>query len=219
MIYSDERKLALAGWLKENDYVSYEIPLKLQKFLFFYESASKVAGKDYDFYKLRGYKNGPVFSQGWGDYTKERSLFDIEADKVYTQNGVKIVDPSFATKIDFFIKTCTEDELSGITHSMNIWNSKKDRILSGEYQVDLEDKEFSAADAEIIKNIVSAYSADFIKNSRVLPIKNKIFLLSKKDAASLIPVQMDTLQELADEPELGNPIYIDIDETWRLLVD
>lgn len=219
MIYSNERKLALAGWLKENDYVSYEIPLKLQKFLFFYESASKVAGKDYDFYKLRGYKNGPVFSQVWGDYTKERFLFDNEAKKTYEQDGAKIVDSALANKISFFIKTCTEDELSGITHSMNIWNSKKDRILSGEYQVDLEDKDFSANDAEIMKNIVSAYSDDFIKNSRVLPIKNRIFLLSKKDAASLTPVQMDILQELADEPSLENPVYIDVDETGRLLVD
>ena len=49
MIYSDNRKLALSGWLKENDYSSYVVPLKLQKFLFFYESASKVAKKEYDF--------------------------------------------------------------------------------------------------------------------------------------------------------------------------
>lgn len=219
MIYSDDRKLALAGWLKKHDFVSYEIPLKLQKFLFFYESASKVAGKKYDFYKLRGYKNGPVFSQVWGDYTKERSSFDHEADNSYAKNASKIIDSNLANKIGFFIKTCTEEELSGITHSMNIWSSKKERILSGEYQVDLEEKDFSNNDAEIMNNIVSAYSNDFIENSKVLQIKNKIFLLSKNDIAKFTPIQMDTLQELANEPELENPVYIAIDETGRLLVD
>ena len=99
MIYSDNRKLALSGWLKENDYSSYVVPLKLQKFLFFYESASKVAKKEYDFYKLRGYKNGPVFSQVWGDYTKERTLFDNEATKQYTENGSEIIDLTLADKI------------------------------------------------------------------------------------------------------------------------
>ena len=219
MIYSDNRKLVLSGWLKENDYSSYVVPLKLQKFLFFYESASKVAKKEYDFYKLRGYKNGPVFSQVWGDYTKERTLFDNEATKQYTENGSEIIDLTLADKIGFFIKTCTEDELSGITHSMNIWRSKRDRILSGEYQVDLEDKDFTSDDAEIINNIVSAYSKEFIQNVKVLPIKNKIFLLSKKNAAVLTPVQMDTLQELANESSLENPVYVNIDESGRLLVD
>ena len=37
MIYSSKRKLSLSGWLKENDNVSYNTSLKLQKFLFFYE--------------------------------------------------------------------------------------------------------------------------------------------------------------------------------------
>ena len=70
-----------------------------------------------------------------------------------------------------------------------------------------------------MNNIVSAYSNDFIENSKVLQIKNKIFLLSKNDIAKFTPIQMDTLQELANEPELENPVYIAIDETGRLLVD
>lgn len=219
MIYSNERKLALAGWLNKNDFSSYNVPLKLQKFLFFYESASKVYGKKYDFYKLRGYKNGPVFSQVWGDYTKERSLFDEKAVTLYEENGSEFIDSTIVNKIDFFIKTCTEDELSGITHSMNIWNSKKRRIASGEYQVDLEDNDFTDDDAEIIKNIMSAYSDEFIDNSKVLPIKDKIFLFSKSDATKLSPIQMDTLHELANEPSLENPVYVSVDTKGSLLVD
>ena len=73
MINSDDRKLELSGWLMENDEDSYNDPLKLQKFLFFYESFSKANGKPADFDYLRGYKNGPVFSSVYGDYTKERN--------------------------------------------------------------------------------------------------------------------------------------------------
>lgn len=217
MIYSDERKLTISGWLKKYDHVSYEIPLKLQKFLFFYESASKVYGNKYDFRKLRGYKNGPVFSQVWGDYTKERPLFDEKATISYDEKKSEFIDSVLANKIDFFIKTCTEEELSGITHSMNIWKSKSDRILSGEYQVDLEEKDFTNNDTELIKNIVSAYSEDFISNSEVLPIKDKIFILPKSYAIS--PIQMDVLQELANESSLENPVYVTMDETGRLLID
>lgn len=145
-------------------------------------------------------------------------MFDNEATKQYTENGSEIIDLTLADKIGFFIKTCTEDELSGITHSMNIWRSKRDRILSGEYQVDLEDKDFTSDDAEIINNIVSAYSKEFIQNVKVLPIKIKFFCFLK-NAAVLTPVQMDTLQELANESSLENPVYVNIDESGRLLVD
>lgn len=79
MIYSNERKLSLSGWLRENNNKSYETPLKLQKFLLFYEAFTKVAGEEPDFSHLRGYNRGPVFSTVWGDYTKERSSFNKKA--------------------------------------------------------------------------------------------------------------------------------------------
>lgn len=56
MICSNERKLCLSGWLKENNSTSYETPLKLQKFLLFYEAFAKVSGENPDFSHLRGYK-------------------------------------------------------------------------------------------------------------------------------------------------------------------
>jgi len=105
---------------------------------------------------------------------------------------------------------------------MNIWKNKKDRILNGEYQVPLDDKDFSSSDRQLIKNILSVYPLDMIKNSKVIQIKDKIFIFSKKDANSLKPYQMDTLHELADVKDLKNPVYISIDrdeKKGRLLVD
>lgn len=68
MIYSNERKLCLSGWLMEHHEIEYNTPLKLQKFLLFYEAFTKVSGETPDFSHLRGYKKGPVFSNVWGKY-------------------------------------------------------------------------------------------------------------------------------------------------------
>ena len=65
MIYSNQRKLSLSGWLKEYEINEYNKPLKLQFFLLFYEVFSKINGESPDLSYLRGYKRGPVFSQVW----------------------------------------------------------------------------------------------------------------------------------------------------------
>lgn len=69
MIYSNNRKRCLSGWLHQNSEIAYNTALKLQKFLLFYECFSKVSGEEADFGHLRGYKRGPVFSQVWGGIT------------------------------------------------------------------------------------------------------------------------------------------------------
>lgn len=218
MINSSKRKLALAGWLQVNDIISYNVPLKLQKFIFFYECACKVNEKPYEFDRLKGYKNGPVFSAVWGDYTKDRHEFDTHAKEECESNTI---DNNIALKIGFFIKTCTEEELSEITRTMNIWNAKKDRILSNEYQVPLDDDDFNSEDKQLINNILSVYPLEVINNSEVITIKNKVFILSKKDSTELSPQQWDTLNELSNLNELENPIHIAIDKEkkGRLLVD
>ena len=86
LINSNDRKLSLCGWLQKTHPTEYDRTLKLQKFLFFYEVFSKVDGEKPDFSHLRGYQNGPVFSQVWGDYTKERSAFDSASIKCYNEN-------------------------------------------------------------------------------------------------------------------------------------
>lgn len=64
---SSKRKLSLSGWLKENDNVSYNTSLKLQKFLFFYEVLTKIAGEQAEFTYLTEYKNDLIFSNVWYD--------------------------------------------------------------------------------------------------------------------------------------------------------
>lgn len=124
MIYSNERKLCLSGWFKENSEKSYSKSLKLQKFLLLYEAFAKTSGEKTDFSHLRGYKKGPVFSNVWGDYTKERTAFDTAAMKTYEAKKDS-VNETRAKKCGFIVETMTEEELSELTHKMNLWNQRK----------------------------------------------------------------------------------------------
>lgn len=218
MIYSNERKLCLSGWLKENNNASYETPLKLQKFLLFYEAFTKVSGEDPDFSHLRGYKKGPVFSNVWGDYTKERSDFNSAAQRAFASKSVAI-DTARAEKCAFMVSTMTEKELSDLTHQMNLWKCKEERIMNGEYQVDLSERDFNSDDEKLIRTLDAMYPSQLVENSTVVCLDRKYFVFTKSDAQHLTEEHFDILLTLAENEELHNPVFVDIDDEGRLIVD
>lgn len=218
MINSNKRKLFLSGWLKNNNNTSYETPLKLQKFLLFYEALTKVSGETPDFSHLRGYKKGPVFSNVWGDYTKERANFNIEAQDAYEKN-VEAINVKRAEKCAFIVGTMTEKELSDLTHQMNLWKSKENRIMSGEYQVDLDESDFNYNDEKLIDALDAMYSTNMVENSTIINLDKKYFVFSKSDSELLTEKHFDMMLTLAENEELHNPVFVDIDEEGRLLID
>lgn len=218
MINSNKRKLALSGWLKENNIVSYENPLKLQKFLFFYEALIKISGGRPDFNKLRGYEKGPVFSVVWGDYTKERCDFNKAASKSYEDNS-EIINEEIAEKSSFIVSTLTEKELSDFTHLLNIWKAKEDRIMKGEPQVSLEESDFNSDDIKLVSTLSSIYPIDMVKNSTFFQINDKYFVFSKSDAKNLTEKHFDILLAITEDEELHNPVFVDIDNEGRLIID
>ena len=218
MIYSNERKLSLSGWLKENNNTSYETPLKLQKFLLFYEAFTKVSGEKPDFSHLRGYKKGPVFSNVWGDYTKERINFNLEVQKAVKKN-IKSINISRAEKCAFMVSTMTEKELSDLTHKMNLWKCKEKRIMSGEYQVDLSEDDFNLNDEKLIRSLDAMYPSEIINNSQIICLDKKYFVFTKDDAQNLSETHFDILLTLAENEELHNPVFVDIDDEGRLVID
>ena len=218
MIYSNKRKLCLSGWLKENYNASYETPLKLQKFLLFYEAFAKVSGEKPDFSHLRGYKKGPVFSNVWGDYTKDRFNFNVAAQNAFLYNS-SVIDVETAKKCAFMVNTMTEKELSDLTHQMNIWKCKEERIISGEYQVDLSEDDFNANDEKFIRTLDAMYPLDIVENSTVVCLDKKYFVFKKADAQKLTEAHFDILLTLAENEELHNPVFVDIDNEGRLIVD
>ncbi|MCI9358504.1 MAG: hypothetical protein HFH59_13405 [Lachnospiraceae bacterium] len=218
MIYSNERKLCLSGWLRQNHKSEYDTALKLQKFLLLYECFTKVSGEKADFVYLKGYRRGPVFSQVWGDYTKERVEFNRCADEI-CHSGRVIINEERAVKCAFVVSVLSENELSEFTHSMNLWKSKEKRILSGERQVDLDENDFDEHDARLISALDKMYPMELIKNSSVVEIDSHYFVFRKKDRVKLTEQHFDVLSSLAESGQLFNPVYVDIDEGGRLIVD
>lgn len=218
MINSNRRKLALSGWLRQNSRNEYDTPLKLQKFLLLYESFSKVSGEKPDFGHLRGYKRGPVFSNVWGDYTKEREAFNEAAEECYRIGKVNI-DEDRARKCAFVVGVLSENELSELTHTMNLWKAKEKRIMAGEYQVDLDERDFNESDTRLISMLDAMYPIDLIDNSEIIEIDTHYFVFRKSDIQRLTEQHIDILSGLAENEQLYNPVYVEIDEEGRLIID
>ena len=218
MVNSNSRKLILSGWLKENGNAAYNSPLKLQKFLFFYEAFSKVDEDDADFSHLRGYERGPVFSTVWGDYTHDRHEFDEAAQKA-SLNPQDCVNIDRAKRSQFLVSILSEKELSELTHQLNIWKTKESRIKRGEKQVDLSENDFNERDVKIVKLLEKMYPTSLIEHSHIVGIDNHFFIFSKKDSKRLTEQHFDTLSALCDNCQLNNPVYVELDEEGRLIVD
>lgn len=218
MVYSNSRKLLLSGWLKENGSTEYNSPLKLQKFLLLYEAFTKINGDKADFSHLRGYKRGPVFSNVWGDYTHERYEFDNAAEKEYL-NPQEPINEERAKKSKFIVSILSEKELSELTHKLNIWKAKESRIMGGERQVDLSESDFGDADVRMMETLDKMYPASLIDNSHIIEIDNHYFIFSRQDAEQLTEQHFDTLSALSDNEQLMNPVYVELDEEGRLIID
>lgn len=217
MINSNLRKRALAEWLKTNDPTSYESSLKLQKFLFFYECFSKMSSDNPDFSHLQGWKKGPVFSNVWGDYTKERDEFDQNISDVDIQK----VNVERAKRADFIVKVASETELTELTHLFDIWKAKKDKINKGNIGVTLSETDFSEHDMELSHFLFNMFSDEVINNSHVIRIDNYYFVFHKSDEDKIGEVQYDTLCEIAKHPleDMANPIFAEIDEEGAVVIN
>ena len=218
MLHSNKRKLQLSGWLMKNGQEEYSSALKFQKFLFFYEAFTQIDGETPDWSSLKGYRNGPVFGTVLGDYTHERSSFDAMARQEYEASPEQISE-SRAIKSKFITQIMSERELSDLTHKLNIWKAKKDRIAAGERQVELCESDLDESDERVLRTLEHMYSLEFINNSHIIKMDTHYFLFNKDNVPKITVEHYDTLSVLADSGELSNPIYVEIDDEGRLLVD
>ena len=91
--------------------------------------------------------------------------------------------------------------------------------MSGEYQVSLDEADFSSEDAKMISLLDAMYPIGTINSSVVLPIDQYNFVFSKQDISRLKESDMDVLSSLTETEELHNPIYVEIDDDGRLVID
>ena len=122
------------AWLNKQEDITKFSKLQLQKFLFLYEMFQFVEKKDSDFTYLKAYKNGPVFSNFYGDITyREAEVQDYLKQKQCDFD----IDESNARISQFIINTLTDSELSDLTHQFKMWSTHKEEIDAGK---DFSDK-------------------------------------------------------------------------------
>ena len=208
MLNSNSRKQYLSGWLQKNSRDEYMRGLKLQKFLFFYEAFSYVEEGMADFSHLRGYQNGPAFCTVLGDYTKDRSTFDLEVARTL-QNHENEINLNRAKKSAMIVRAASEAELSVLTRKLNLWSCQKNRIDAGEKQVNLNIKDFSEEDRKLILLLDGIFTPESYDNNKIININEKYFILNNTDYARLQPWDWDTLYLLSlSGNDLMNPVYV-----------
>ena len=212
-INTSKSKLDKIAWLNKQEEIAKFSKLQLQKFLFFYEMFQYVDGNDYDFSSLKAYKNGPVFSNFYGDITyREEEVNDYlrSAKEDNTTNELN------ARTSKFLIETMTDSELSNLTHEFDMWKVHKDKISANVQQIPMSEKDITADDIDLIEFIRSSEPAF---KYEVLMVGDKRFVCSNEDFEHLSDKHLELLDSLSSREELINPVYIELDKDGRLLID
>lgn len=217
-MYSSTRKQVLSGWLKRSYPDAFASTLKLQKFLFFYEALAKTEGDTFEFNKLRGYKNGPVFSDVWGDQIYEPDLFNDTIDKAYADHP-NLVHQQRARLASFLVRILNERDLSELTHGLNIWKARETDIMSGIRNVPLNGNDLNADDQRLLLAFKQMYPEEYIDSVSVVDIAGRIFIIPKSDLPRLTDETKNVFISLAEDDSLQNPVYIKISAEGTVLVD
>ncbi|MGH1286528.1 hypothetical protein [Bacillus toyonensis] len=218
MMLSSPRRTVLSGWLKQNQPRDFSSDLKLQKFLFFYEALAKVEDDDYDFHSLKGYINGPVFSDVYGDCTYRKDMFIQYVEESYALRRDAGVNEERAKLMGFLVSILTEEELSELTHEFSIWNSKEVQIRGGAMHLPLDESDFTEADEDLILRLRDMYTLDYINSVDIQWVRGKCFIIPKEQSSQLTSEHNAVLREIATSGDVINPVYITL-EDGVLLVD
>ena len=202
-------------WLNQNKPIGELSNLQLQKFCFFYEMFQLIEDNKYDLSYLRAYANGPVYSNVYGDYThrKEQFFFDVSSN---SPNMDQLCDENLRKSL-FLITTLNNRELSDLTHNLDLWKSKKNRIRAGEQQIPIYERDITDYDKSLLASIRDGIDAS--DNYEVVPISDKRFVLDLESFSKLETKHYEVLEQLSQLDELDNPVYIEIDDRGTLLVD
>jgi len=216
MLNSNKHKLELSSWLERNQIKEFSRHLKLQKFIFFYESFTKLDDEIADFTYLRAYLNGPVYSDVFGDYQHRSELFVSTLSSIGVSDTV---NDERAKLAGFIVKILNEDELSDLTHEFNPWKVKEGQIKKGYKQIPMSESDFTEDDFKLLETLKEMYPLELIEEVEVVSVGKKNFLISKEDMAKLTDDQENIFIDLAENPDLYNPVYVSLTDDGVLLVD
>ncbi|MCV2506038.1 type II toxin-antitoxin system antitoxin SocA domain-containing protein [Melissococcus plutonius] len=218
MLNTSKRRLYLSAWFFKNNPKEFFASLKLQKFLFFYEMFNYSLDNKINLDYLKGYKNGPVYSDVYGDYTYRMEEFQIKIEKIINEAKSKIttnvfeqINEDVAKKAAFLVSILSKSELSELSHEFDIWKNKQMRIEFGEKQVELKLEDLSPKDKSLAKELYDLYSMEFINSSSVISVNETKFIIDKNQRALVTDELEEVLEEISKEEE-SNPIYISIED-------
>lgn len=232
MINSNNSKIRLMAWLFYNNSKSFSSSLRLQKFMFFYEmfQENEVSGKG-NFRSLKAYKNGPVFSIAYGDYTyridelvnriKETkdTLSNYCSEIVdHTKNKLILNLPN-ARLANFITSIMTESELSEFTHNFTAWKEREDEVRRGIRDIPIENVHLSEEDKYILDSLKEMYPQELIERYNSIEVGSKYFLISKDQMSQISKEQETALLTLSEDDSLHNPVFVEINEEGVLEID
>lgn len=212
------RRKVLSGWLKKNQPKEFRSKLKLQKFLFFYEALSKIEGDKYDFGSLKGYSNGPVFSDVYGDYKHRTDDFVTvvqEAYELFLDGMIKLkINEDRAKLVGFLVKILSEQELSDLSHEFNIWKCNEEDIKRGERHLSLNETDFNLADVRLMRQLRDMYNVEYIDSVEVHWFADTCFIISKEESQLMTPEHETALVNtvLENEGEIMSPAYLTLED-------
>ena len=219
MMFSDDRKFTLSGWLQVHEKKVYDRPYQLQIFLILYEFFSEIENDESDLNFLFGVKKGPVFGAVWTDYGKICDRFHISSKYSYEKKVIN-VNENRAKRCAFIVQTLTEEEWSSFMKKLNIWKAKESEILNHKYNIaELDLADLNDEDINLITMLYNRYSSEQVENSEIITVKEKKFVVSKIDYEKIIQNHMERLEKLAKKPKLHNPVFVKLDDEGELVVE
>ena len=219
MMFSDDRKYTLSGWLQVHERKVYDRPYQLQIFLLLYEFISKIENDEWDLRYLFGLERGPVYGTVWVDYNKICDRFHIMSKSIYKDKVINVNDDR-AKRCAFMVQTRTEEEWSSFTKRLNLWKAKESEIFKHERKMaELDWDDFNDADINLITMLANLYPSELVENSKIIAVKEKKFVVSKVDYDKIIQNHMARLEKLAKKHKLYNPVFVKLDDEGKLVVE
>ncbi|VWL84955.1 hypothetical protein [Oceanivirga miroungae] len=215
MLNSSNRHLEILSWLNTKKDITQYTHLQLEKFLYFYEMFNMVDNKTYNIKGLKAYENGPVYSNVYGDYVYNREELFNRIRSINSDSNLDSNDN--LVKSRFLIETLNDNDLSYLTHQLDMWKCKEKEIKMGVKQIPIYERDITINDKKMLEQIKSGCMD--VSNYEVINILDKRFLIDKNIFSNFKREHYQTLEKLSNVEDLDNPVYIDMSEEGVLLVD
>ncbi|WP_263836011.1 hypothetical protein [Ureaplasma sp. ES3154-GEN] len=200
-------------WLWTHEKVISCDHLQIHKFLFFYSVFIHLKNEDADWKYLSAYQHGPVFSNLYGDYLYRNQLLREMVEKESIDNlNIKI-----ANKVLFLILTHTNQELSMLTHHLDLWRKYEYLLSINKKHIRIKIDDLSNNDQLFLDQIYN--SCKDIDDYLVLKIQNKRFVIRQEDISRVDSTVYQTLTDINNKEDLMNPVYIQWNKNGEMIVD